>query len=80
MEPSDIIGAAGVTLILVAFIANVAGRMQRTDRTYLILNLVGAALACASSAMIGFIPFVVLEGVWAAVALAGLLGLMPKDT
>jgi hypothetical protein len=60
MEPSDIIGAAGVTLIRdepsIAFIANGAGRMQRTDRTYLILNLIGAALACASSAMIGFIP------------------------
>jgi hypothetical protein len=36
------------------------------------LNLVGAGLACYSSWLIGFMPFVVLEGVWAIAALAGL--------
>lgn len=79
MELSDIVGAVGVTLILIAFVANVIGRMERGDRAYLWLNLVGAGLACASSVMIGFIPFVVLEGIWAAVALAGLLNLMPDS-
>ena len=31
-------------------------------------NLVGAGLACWSSYLIGFLPFVVLEGVWALAA------------
>lgn len=33
-----------------------------------LLNFVGAALACYSSYLISFMPFVVLEGVWAIVA------------
>ena len=32
------------------------------------LNLVGAALACYSSWLIDFMPFVALEGVWAVAA------------
>jgi hypothetical protein len=32
------------------------------------LNLVGAALACLSSYLIDFMPFVLLEGTWSAVA------------
>jgi len=72
MEAPDIIGAAGVTLILIAFAANTAGRMGRETPAYLLLNLVGAALACLSSIMISFIPFVVLEGIWALVAALGL--------
>jgi hypothetical protein len=35
---------------------------------YLGLNLIGAALACASSYLIAFAPFVLLEGTWAVVA------------
>ena len=77
MDWSDVIGAGGVALILLAFVLNLLGRMDRGDRSYLLLNLLGAGLACASSVMIGFVPFVVLEGVWAAVALAGLLGALP---
>ena len=76
MELSDVIGAAGVTLILIAFVANVAGRMDRETPAYLALNLVGAALACLSSVMIGFYPFVVLEGAWAVAAAVGLARLL----
>jgi hypothetical protein len=36
------------------------------------LNFVGASLACYSSYLISFMPFVVLEGVWALVALAAI--------
>jgi hypothetical protein len=73
VELSDGIGFAGVALILVAFVLNIARRLDRETPAYLLLNLVGATLACVSSAMIGFIPFVILEGVWAAVALGGLI-------
>jgi hypothetical protein len=79
MELSDVIGAAGVTLILLAFVGNVAGRMERESGVYLTLNVVGAALACASSLMIGFWPFVLLEGVWALVAAWGLINMMRAD-
>lgn len=72
MDTADIIGFAGVALILVAFVGNLAGSIERLDLSYLLLNLVGASLACLSSALIGFLPFVLLEGVWAVAALAGL--------
>jgi hypothetical protein len=63
----------GVTLILVAFVLNLAGVLERENRVYLWLNLVGAALACLAAALILFVPFIVLEGVWGLAALVGLL-------
>ena len=39
MSGSDIIGSVGVTLILIAFLLNLAGRMERESRVYLWLNL-----------------------------------------
>ena len=72
MDVADIIGSAGVSLILIGFVANLAGRLDRGDTRYLALNFVGAALACISSIMIGFVPFVVLEGVWTIASAAGL--------
>jgi hypothetical protein len=68
----DAIGSAGVTLLLVAFLLNLTGRLDRDARAYQGLNLVGAGCACWASWMIGFIPFVVLEGVWAVVAAVAL--------
>jgi hypothetical protein len=60
-------------LILVAFVLNLAGVLERERPAYLWLNLVGAALACLAAAMITFVPFIVLEGVWGLAALVGLL-------
>jgi hypothetical protein len=42
--------------------------MRADGYPYTALNFVGAALAGYSSRLIGFMPFVVLEGVWALVA------------
>jgi hypothetical protein len=40
---------------------------------YLVLNLIGAGLACTSSYLISFLPFVLLEGTWAIVAAVALV-------
>jgi uncharacterized membrane protein len=42
-------------------------------------NLVGAGLTCVSSIMIEFWPFVVLDAMWALVALAALLQARPRS-
>jgi hypothetical protein len=63
------IGSAGVSLLLVAFFLNLIGALAHTSRLYQGLNFVGAALACYASYRIDFMPFVVLEGTWALVAL-----------
>jgi hypothetical protein len=73
LRASDIIASAGVGLILIAFLLNLAGTWSREAAPYLWLNLIGASLAAVASAIIGFFPFVVMEGVWAIAALAGLV-------
>jgi hypothetical protein len=73
LSASDAIASLGVTLILVAFVLNLAGRLERERPIYLWLNLVGAGLACLAAALIVFVPFIVLEGVWGLAALVELL-------
>ncbi len=68
--PQDLIGINGVALLLLAFLLNAFGWLDKSSRIYILLNLVGAALACWASLIINYLPFVVLEGTWAAVALA----------
>ena len=67
------IGSVGVSLLLLAFLLNVLKFMRVEGWAYLGLNLVGAGIACWSSWLIRFTPFVVLEGTWAAVALIGIV-------
>lgn len=74
MSIETLVGSAGVSILLAAFALNLLGRLSATSRLYQMLNAVGAALACAASAMIWYPPFVVLEFVWFCVALLALLG------
>lgn len=73
MSQSDWIATTGVTLLLVAFALNIGKKLGADSKLYLLLNVVGAGLACISSYLIGFWPFVVLEGVWALASLIPLL-------
>lgn len=70
---ADWIGSLGVTILLAAFLLNVLGRVTAASRRYQLANAVGAALACLASCLIGYIPFVVLEGTWCLVAIVSLL-------
>jgi hypothetical protein len=65
---ANLIGTIGVALLLGAFLLNLLKLMSAGSYSYTALNLVGGALACYSSWLIDFMPFVVLEGVWAAAA------------
>ena len=67
------IGSTGVALLLIAFLANLFKRLHAESRLYSGLNFVGAALACWSSYLIQFMPFVVMEGVWSLVALVAIV-------
>ncbi|MFN8287187.1 MAG: hypothetical protein U0V74_10560 [Chitinophagales bacterium] len=75
----DLIGIFGVTLLLLAFLLNAMGRLDKTSRIYILMNLVGAALACWASLIINYLPFVVLEGAWALVALVALVKSLSKS-
>lgn len=65
---ANLIGTIGVALLLGAFLLNLVKRMSADGYVYSALNLAGAALACYSSYLIDFLPFVALEGVWAIAA------------
>lgn len=73
MTTSDIIGSIGVALLLIAYFLSLFNLLGQKSRTYGLLNVAGAGLACYASLRIGFIPFVILEGTWAIVALVGML-------
>jgi hypothetical protein len=76
VEFSVIVGSTGVFLLLLAFFLNLFEILMQDTKTYAILNIVGAGLSCYASVLISYMPFVVLEGTWAIVALIGLIRLL----
>ena len=77
-DHATILGSAGVALLLLAFFLNLLRRLRADGLVYLTLNLFGAGLACYSSYLIDFMPFVVLEGTWAIVAAVALARTLTK--
>ncbi len=70
---SSLVGFLGVGLLLVAFFLNLFKILNQNSEIYILLNIFGAGLACYASILIGFIPFVILEGTWVVVAMVGLI-------
>jgi O-antigen ligase len=73
MDRVDWIGFIGVFLILLAYILNIFGKLERNDLRFILFNLIGAGLACYASILMDYMPFVLLEGVWALVSFIALL-------
>lgn len=73
MNLADIFGTTGVALLLLAFFLNLFGIIRKENKGYILLNFAGAALACYASVLISFMPFIILEGTWALVALVALI-------
>jgi len=78
VEFTVIVGSIGVSLLLLAFFLNLFKILMQDNTIYVIMNILGAGLACYASIRIGFIPFVILEGTWAIVAVIGLIKLYNK--
>lgn len=78
MSSSDYIGAIGVGLLLLAYLLTILKVLHLQHQLYLILNIVGAALACLASALIIYWPFIILEGVWTIVSFIALLSVLNK--
>ena len=73
MDSSTLIGSVGGTLLLIAFFLNLVRRLRQDSLAYITMNMFGAGLAGYASWLIGFLPFVVLEGTWCLVATVALL-------
>ncbi len=72
MTLSDILGTLGVGILLIAFVLNQRRTISEHSRAFLAMNLVGALICGYSAWLVRFMPFVVLETVWATVAAWGL--------
>ncbi len=75
----DWIGSSGVFLILLAYFLNVTSRLESKNLLFILLNLIGASLAGLASYLINYLPFVILEGVWALVSGYALFKYFSKD-
>ena len=73
MDLIDWLGFIGVSMILVAYFLNLTQRIQANDIRYILLNLIGAILACLASWLMRYFPFVLLEGTWTLVSLSALV-------
>lgn len=79
MKLSDVLASIGVIILLIGFLLNLFNKIKADSRLYALLNFLGAGICCYASFLIRFYPFVVLETIWAFVALTSLLK-VPRGT
>lgn len=70
---NDWIGFSGVAILLLAFLLNLLKKISSNSLPYILMNIVGAGLACLASWLIHYIPFVILEASWTLVSTFGLI-------
>lgn len=78
MNYNDIIGTIGVGLILLAYFFNTFSLIPKEGKFFFSMNIIGAGLACYASFLINYVPFIILEGVWCIVSIAGFVKLLYK--
>ena len=73
MQTVDWLGFVGVLQILLAYFLNVTGKVTNKSLVFILPNLIGAIMACAASILLDYLPFIILEGIWALIALFSLM-------
>jgi len=76
MNLTDWIGFIGVAILLAAFFFNLKGKISKDSFIYLLMNILGAGLACYASVLLKYLPFIILEGCWTLVSILGLMKLI----
>ena len=73
MTKTDIIGFIGVAILLMAYFLNLNNQLKKDNLWYLMMNFIGAGLACLASFLMNYLPFIILEGSWMLVSGIGIL-------
>jgi len=73
MNVTDWLGFIGVFQILLAYFLNVLNKINTNHLLFILLNLIGALMACLASILLNYFPFILLEGIWTLVSLYSLL-------
>ncbi len=76
---SDWTGFTGVAILLLAFLLNLLKKISSNSLPYILMNIIGAGLACLASWMINYVPFVILEATWTLVSVFALIGYLRKN-
>ncbi len=78
MTSTDLIGFIGVSILLLAFFLNLSNRISKDSLSYLLMNVIGAGVACLASVLLRYWPFIILEGCWTLVSAYGLWGYLRR--
>ena len=70
---TDWIGTIGVFLILLAYFLTVIKNIKTENLLFIVLNFVGASLACLASILLEYWPFIILEACWSLISLYSLI-------
>jgi hypothetical protein len=73
-----VVQVAGSLVILVPFVLVQLKRLSPGSRAYLAANLVGSGVLAVDAALDAQWGFLLLEGVWAAVSLVGLIRVLRR--
>ena len=73
MSSTTIIGTVGALIILISFILNEIHRLDSESFIYDFLNFIGAGLLALYAYILSSIPFLILNIVWAIVALRDII-------
>jgi len=73
MNFTDWIGFLGVFQILLAYVLNALGKTSNKSLLFILLNFIGATMACIASILLNYWPFIILEDIWSLVSLYSLV-------
>ena len=73
-----VIGASGMSLLLIAFVLNLFKKIMQDSIVYNVFNIIGSALLVYYAYILNSIPFIILEAVWALFAFYKLIITLKK--
>ncbi|OGM10784.1 hypothetical protein A2Z22_02765 [Candidatus Woesebacteria bacterium RBG_16_34_12] len=79
MEPKNIIGTLGASIILIAFSLNQTHKLNEDSWSYDFINLIGSVFLVIYAFTIASFPFLVLNLIWAIVSLKDLVSKKTKS-